>query len=441
MTATDRPTAPTPDDRVVHATAESAESPALPAHATDLRPVSAAVPRSVQVTAAWSWRMLVIAAATAVTIWLIAVLKTIVVPVALALLLTVLLAPFVGWLQRRVRLPRGGAAAVGLLGVIAFVLGLLTLAGSSIVAGMSDLREEAAAGFEQVLEWLATGPLQLSEAQLQDYLDRVSGALGNESGTLVTGALSLTVTVGHIIAGALIALFCTFFFLLDGRRIWSWVVGLLPRPAREPVHQAARRGYVTLGAYTRTQILVALIDATGIGVGAAILQVPLALPLAVLVFVGAFIPIVGAVLSGAVAVLVALVAQGPVVALLMLGVVLLVQQIEGHVLQPLLMGHAVSLHPVAVILVVAAGSLVAGIVGALLAVPIAAVINTVVLYLHGHDKFPQLGDEDHVAERPPGRRHPVLDRAIAEVQPATTASERTTASVDARSADAGEGRP
>ena len=219
-------------------------------------------------------------------------------------------------------------------------------------------------------------------------------------------------------AGALITLFCTFFFLLDGRTIWAWVVGLLPRGSREHVHQAGRRGLVTLGAYTRTQILVAAVDAVGIGLGAAILQVPLALPLAVLVFLGSFIPIVGAVVTGSIAILVALVSNGPATALWMLVVVVVVQQIEGHVLQPFLMGHAVSLHPVAVLLSVAAGSFVAGIVGALFAVPIAATLNTVMLYLHGHDKFPQLGTDDHVPVR--GRGHPVLDRAIAQVAEATS---------------------
>ena len=140
---------------------------------------------------------------------------------------------------------------------------------------------------------------------------------------------------------------------------------------------------------------------------------PLALPLGILVFLGSFIPIVGTVLTGVVAVLVALVSHGPVVAVIMLAVVLLVQQIEGHVLQPFLMGHAVSLHPVAVLLSVAAGSLVAGITGALFAVPIAAVVNTVVLYLHGHDKFPELGTDDHVRVRPPGR--PRADVPAAEM--------------------------
>ena len=194
-------------------------------------------------------------------------------------------------------------------------------------------------------------------------------------------------------------MFTLLFFLKDGPVIWAWLVRLLPAPARSRAHEAGRRGAVTLAAFTRTQILVALIDAIGIGLGALILGIPLALPLAVLVFLASFIPFVGAVATGAIAVLVALVDQGVGTALIMLGVVLLVQQIEGNVLQPLLLGHAVSLHPVAVLLSVTAGSLSAGIVGALLAVPFVATLNTVVLYLHGRDKFPELGTDRAGFER------------------------------------------
>src|SRR5690606_6070075 len=172
---------------------------------------------------------------------------------------------------------------------------------------------------------------------------------------------------------------------------------------------------------TRTQILVAAVDAVGIGVGAAFFVPGLAVPLGILVFVGSFIPIVGAIVTGSIAVLVVLVAQGWVQALVMLGIVLLVQQIEGHILQPFLMGHAVSLHPVAVLLVVAAGSFAAGIVGALFAVPLAAVLNTVVLYLHGHDKFPELGTEDRIVVRG-SPQPPVVARAEADLQVAGSGS-------------------
>ncbi|WP_426594538.1 AI-2E family transporter [Cellulomonas sp. McL0617] len=383
------------------------------------------VPPSIRAAAGWSWRLLLIGAALAVLLWLLNELKVVVVPIAVALLVTVLLAPFVGWLQRHTRLPRVAAVAISLAAMVLLVAGLVTLATRSIIKGIGQLWTQASEGIDKLTSWLATGPLQLTTEDISKYIDTIRESFSGSNSGLVSGALHATTTVGHVAAGTLIALFCTFFFLLDGRTIWSWVVGLLPRGSREHVHQAGRRGLVTLGAYTRTQILVAAVDALGIGIGAAILRVPLALPLAVLVFLGSFVPIVGAVVTGSVAVLVALVANGPLNALLMLAVVLLVQQIEGHGLQPFLMGHAVSLHPVAVLLAVAAGSFVAGIVGALFAVPLVATLNTVILYLHGHDKFPQLGRDDHVPVR--GRGHPVLDRAIAQVAESEAEDEATLA--------------
>jgi predicted PurR-regulated permease PerM len=341
----------------------------------------------------------------AALVWLLGALKTIVVPVAVAVLLTVLLTPARRFLERRLRLGRGLATVLTVIGFILLVAALITLAGRSIVNGFQDLREQAVAGFDEFTAWLAEGPLSLSATQLSDYGSQLQESItSGGGGTIVTGALGAATTVGHVLVGALIALFCTIFFLLDGRSIWTWLVNLLPLGVRERVHQAGRRGIVTLSAYVRTQILVAFVDATGIGIGAAFFVPSLALPLGILVFVGSFVPIVGAIVTGAVAVAVVLVANGWVAALVMLGIVLLVQQIEGHVLQPFLMGHAVSLHPVAVVLVVAAGSLAAGIVGALFAVPLAAVLNTVLLYLNGTDKFPELGTDDHVPllrRRPP----------------------------------------
>ena len=369
----------------------------IPAPARSL--LDDALPRSVQLLAAWSWRLLVIVAATAVVLWLLNYFKVIAVAVAVAVLLSVLLTPVARWLRERIRFSRVAASATSVVGLLVVVGGLLALAGNSIVNGFADLASEATAGLDTLIGWLSTGPMQISASQIEAYRQQATTSLSDNAASLLSGALSVTTTLGHVGTGAIIALFCTLFFLIDGRRIWFWVVGLLPRSARQRTHEASRRGLVALGAYTRTQILVALVDAVGIGIGAAILQVPLALPLATLVFIGSFIPIVGALISGSVAILVALVAHGPVVALAMLAVVLLVQQIEGHLLQPLLMGHAVSLHPVAVLLAVAAGSMAAGIVGALFAVPIAAVVNTVLLYLHGHDKYPDLGTDPFVSAR------------------------------------------
>jgi len=352
------------------------------------------VPLSVRAAASWSWRILLIAAAVAGFLWLLAALKTIVVPVAIALLLTILLAPVRRTLQRW-HLGKGLATAISIIGLVVLVGGLVTLAGTSIVSGFQDLADQAVEGFRQFTTWLAEGPLKLDAEQLSEYGQQLQGSLVESSG-IVSGALGAATTVGHVLVGALITLFCTIFFLLDGRTIWTWLVNLLPVRARENVHQAGRRGLVTLSAYVRTQILVAFVDAVGIGVGSVFFVPALALPIGILVFVGSFVPIIGAIVTGAIATAVVLVAKGWIAALIMLGIVLLVQQAESHILQPFLMGHAVSLHPVAVVLVVAAGSLAAGIIGALFAVPLAAVLNTVLLYFHGHDKFPELGTEDHV---------------------------------------------
>ncbi|MFI2365923.1 AI-2E family transporter [Promicromonospora sp. NPDC019610] len=385
---------------------------------------SGAVPPAIRAAASWSWRMLLIGAFVAAILWLLALLKTIVVPVAVALLLTIMLTPVRRVLNERLRVPRGLSAGLSLIGLVLVVAGLITLAGQSIANGFADLRTQAISGFNEL--WSQLSATFGLENELESYSQDILDQLEAQQGAIVSGALGAAATAGSVLVGALIALFCTFFFLYDPRGIWGWIVGLLPRSARERVNQAGRRGAVTLAAYTRTQILVAAVDAVGIGIGAVFFVPSLALPIAILVFVGSFVPVVGAIVTGAIAVVVVLVSNGWVAALIMLGVVLLVQQIESHALQPFLMGQAVSLHPVAVILAVAAGSLAAGIVGALFAVPLAALLNTVILYLNGHDKFPELGDEDalpirwRAADAPPIplrlRRSPgvVAENAVAD---------------------------
>lgn len=396
----------TPAESTGHSVRVSSEKLSASAHALS-RPASVdhvGVPTSVQVAASWSWRLIAVVAGIVVVITVISYLKVIIIPVAVALLLTVLLQPLTRFLRTRLHFSAPLAAATAVVALIGGVTGLAVIAGREIASGVSDLSAQAVKGFEQLLDWLSEGPLAIDSTTIDAYWQELLGAAQTNSSSLVSGALSVTTTVGQVLAGTIIALFCTLFFLIDGRRIWTWIVGLLPRHTRERVHQAGRRGLVTLSSYARTQILVAFIDAVGISLGAAIIGVPLAVPLGVLVFIGSFIPFVGAIVTGSMAILVALVANGWVAALIMTGVVLLVQQIEGNVLQPWLMGHAVSLHPVAVLLAVTTGTLVAGIVGALFAVPIVAVLNTVVLYFHGHDKFPELGFDDHITMRPSGRR-------------------------------------
>lgn len=349
------------------------------------------VPLPLQVAAAWSWRVLLVAVAVTALILALQALSLVVVPLAVACLLTVLLTPLAGRLTRHTPIRRGLAALISVLLLIVFVVGVLSLVGTQIASGMTDMRSSVEQGVQQVLSWLETGPLHLSSAQLSEYAARVQEAVRSNSSRFTSGALTVGASALDFLAGSVIALITTFFLIAQGDQIWRFLIRLLPRRAQQPTNEAFRRGWVSLGAYARTQVLVAGVDAVGIGLGALVLGLPFVVPLTLLVFISSFVPIVGAIFSGAVAVLVALVVKGPTIALIMLAVVLLVQQLESHVLQPFLMGHAVALHPLAVIFAVAIGAHQLGVVGALFAVPFLAVANTVVRYYVGQDPFPDLG--------------------------------------------------
>jgi predicted PurR-regulated permease PerM len=388
------------------------------------------VPWSMRVATAWSWRLLVVGAVGYFLLKLMAMYLVLVAPVFIALLLVALIKPLTDLLQRTA-LPRGIGALVTVLLVLATVVGLFTVVGTQVVSGFSDLQTQATAGLAEVQRALAGPPLHLTTTQLAQYLAQARTSLFGNGDQLVTGALAATSTAGHVVTGLFLTLFTTYFFLAQGTSIWAWIVRLLPRAARRPMDEAARRGWVTLTAFVRATIVVALTDALGIGTGAALLGVPLALPLGVLVFLGAFIPVVGALISGSVAVLIALVSVGVVKALLMLAVVLVVQQIESHVLQPFLLGRAVSVHPLAVILGIAAGALTAGILGALFAVPLVAVGHTVAVSLSDRDA--DLGDPrapgaSPVAAEPPLRpqdHDPDADPASDRAEPVDDDDVRT----------------
>jgi predicted PurR-regulated permease PerM len=358
------------------------------------------VPYGVRLVTSWAWRLILVAAFVYLLLRLLGIFEVIVVPFLLAMLLVALTRPVTDLLHKS-GMPRGLAALLTVLLVIAIVVGLVTLVGTQIASGFPDLEKQASNGLTEVQHWLATGPLHITTDQLADYVGRLQSSLSSHTGTLVSGAFAAAGTVSDVLAGIFIALFSTYFMLAQGDVIWRWVLGILPDAAQEPMDIAGRRGWVTLTSYIRATVLVAATDALGIGIGAAILGVPLAVPLGVLVFLGAFIPVVGALVSGIVAVLVALVSHGPVTALIMLGIVIGVQQVEAHVLQPFLMGRAVRVHPLAVILGIAAGALLAGIVGALFAVPVIAVGNTIGSSLAGrNDEEDQryASDENPVAD-------------------------------------------
>jgi putative heme transporter len=339
-----------------------------------------AVPPLIHKAAAWAWRMLVIIALGVAVLWVVRRLEVIVVPIALALMVTALMIPAVDFLDRR-GAPRGGAVALVLLSGIAIVGGVLTFVVSQFVTGLPGLVDQVTQSIETTRTWLIEGPAHLSKDQITNAGNSAIEALRNNQAKLTSGALSTAATVTEIVTGALLMLFTTIFFLLGGRNIWQFVTNIFPSTVRTRVRDAGRAGFQTLTGYVRATFLVALVDAVGIGTGLAIMGIPLALPLASLVFLGAFIPLIGAVIAGFLAVVVALLAKGFVYALITLALIIAVQQLEGHVLQPLVMGRAVSVHPLAVVLAIAAGSVLAGIVGALLAVPLVAFLNSAIRVL------------------------------------------------------------
>ena len=338
------------------------------------------VPLSLRVSAAFAWRLLLIAAAAGVIIWIVIQLKLLVIPLLVGILVTALLWPAFEWMLRH-RFPRWLAILISLLGTIAIVSGLLWLVGWQIAREWSQVQSRTTEAVEELRQYLINGPLHLTEGQIQDYLDQGWELIQQQAQLLWSGALAIGSTAGHVLVGALLTVFVLICLLADGGGIWRWTTKLFPRDARPAVDAAARSGWRTVVNYAKTQLLVATIDSIGIGIGAFLLGVPLAIPVAVLVFLGAFIPIVGAVATGAIAVFLALVYNDPLNAFWMLVVVIGVQQIEGHILQPILMGSAVKVHPLAVVLVVAGGSMIAGIPGALFAVPLAAFVNVVAVTL------------------------------------------------------------
>ncbi len=370
--------------------------------------VATDVPYGLTVAAAWSWRILLVLAMAGAGIWLLSHVSLLVIPLIVAALLATLLRP----LHRRFHrwgIPTGLSVAAVVIGFLLAVLGLLTLVGQQLAAGFADMRDQITVGVQGIVQWLAS--VGVTTDQWNDIFANLGDTVRNNSQQILSGALGFGSTAGNIAAGAVLAIFALIFFLYDGQGIWRFCLNFVPRRHREAVDGAGKVGWNSLGSYVRVQIFVAFVDAVGIGMGAWVLGVPLALPIGVLVFFGSFIPLVGAFLTGAVAVLLALVANGWVIALIMLGWVLVVQQIEGNVLQPLVMGRAVSLHPLAVFLAVSGGTAVLGLVGAVFAVPLMAFLNATIKYFHAK---PWLAGEPQPVPEPV--REATLKERVAELE-------------------------
>ena len=351
------------------------------------RDVQQDVPNGLRIAAAWSWRAIAVVLALYLVLRAAGYIAVVVVPVIVAMMLAALLQPGAAWLCRR-GWPASLAAASMLVVGLGVVAGIVTLVVEEFAAGYDDLAAQVDEGLSQVQDWI-TSTFPVTDGQISDAIDSTSKAIVDNRDTLTSGALTTAATVGEVLTGALLTLFTLFFLLMDGRQVWLWIVGLAPTNSQAYVDEAARRSWRTLISYVRATVGVAVFDAVFIGVGLLFLGTPLVVPLAALVFLGAFIPIIGSFLAGTVSVLVTLVAVGPVRALIALGIIVLVMQLEAHVLQPLLLGRAVSVHPLAVVLGIAAGLLIGGIFGALIAVPVIACGNVAGTYLSRRHEGPR----------------------------------------------------
>ncbi|HET7266699.1 MAG TPA: AI-2E family transporter [Oleiagrimonas sp.] len=341
------------------------------------KPVDDAIPRGLRIGAAFTWRLLVIAAALLGVALAVRGIAGIVIPFLIGIILTALLDPLANFLRRH-RWPKWLAILTAMLIGLAVVVGLLLLVTSRVLTTLPDIERQIGTLRDSLDALLARLPFGINPDQINSYLSEVTQWLRDNISRIATRAASVGRHAVHILEGMFIAIIVTLFLMIDGAKVWEWVTRLFPRRAHPRIHAAGRAGWHTLTEFSRIQIVVAAIDAIGIGVGAWLLGVPLATPIAVIVFFGALVPIIGSIVAGVVAVVIALLFNGLTDALIMLGIVLLVNQLEGNVLHPLITGSAVRVHPLGVVLGVITGAAVAGIAGAFFAVPLMATANAMI---------------------------------------------------------------
>jgi predicted PurR-regulated permease PerM len=346
-------------------------------------------------TAALSWRFLVILAALAVLVYVLILLRVIVLPVIIALFAATLLVPPVNWLRSR-GWPHGAAVGAVFGGSLIVLVGIVMLLVPLISNDIGSVRNQAVEGVDELQAYIERPPFNLTEARLSDLVQQAQERLQANSSGITTRVVSSAVLAGEIITGLILTLVLLFFFVKDGERIGGFFLNVAGDGNREDLREMGQRAAIAVSHYFRGVAIVGLVDGFFIGLGLVIMRVPFAVPLAFLTFIGAFLPLVGAFIAGALATLVALVAKGPVAALVVIAITLAVQQLEGHILAPVVLGRSVKLHPIVILLALGAGSILGGIVGAFLAVPIAAVLVAVGGYLRGREPAEM---REQVAER------------------------------------------
>lgn len=328
----------------------------------------------------WSLRIALVALGIMLVGWLIAQLWSIVLPVIMAVIVATVLWPPAAWLRKH-RFPPALAAATVLFAGIIVLAGLVALISTSVAGSIPQITASASTGIQSIQQWLSGPPLNLAQGQLDAALQTATAQLQASISSITSSVLTGVGSVASGVVTALVTLVLTFLFVKDGPRFLPWLRRVAGEGAGGHIVEVLRRVWRTLGDFIRVQALVALVDGVLIGLGLVILGVPLAIPLAVLTFLGGFVPIVGALVAGALSVLVALVSNGFTVALIVLAIIVAVQQLEGNVLQPFLQARSLNLHAAVVLLAVTAGATVYGIAGAFLAVPVAAAAAIVLRYL------------------------------------------------------------
>ena len=344
----------------------------------------AAMPGWYRTAGAASWRFLAIAGAVYVVLYALVHLRVIVLPIIVAILASTLLLPLVTWLKGR-RVPDGLAAALSMLAAALVLAAIVTAIAPSLGSQLGDLRTQAEDGVREATDQLAKPPFDVSEGELRDRVDEGLQTLRENSGVLARGLGSGAVLLGEVLTGLIVAVLLCFFLLKDGAQMWAWVLRLVRERSRSDADEVGNRVYTALAGYVRGIAMVGFVDAVLIAIALVVIGVPLVVPLAVITFFAAFVPLIGAFVAGLLACLVALVSGGVVDALLVLGAIILVQQVEGHVLYPLLMSRAVHLHPAVIVVALAAGGILAGIIGVFLAVPVAGVASVVVDYAQNRE--------------------------------------------------------
>lgn len=354
------------------------------------KPIDWLLPRPFLVLGAIAIVIIATYGASVVLVRISGMVSQVLLPVIIGALVAALLMPVQVFFNHLLRLPRHLAAAITILGTLAVLSGVVYLTGAQIADGLENIRDIIVRGLNQLERWLVEGPLAIGQEEIQELIGEAQSWIQSNTGQLTSGVMTATTGVTNVLIGFLIVTIMCFFFLAEGDRMISMLLLIVSEKHRFKVREGIRRGWVTLGTWARTQVVVSAVDAVGIAIGMWVLGLPFILPLMVLTFILCFIPMLGAWLSGIVVVLTALVFEGSGAALIMAIWVLAVQQLESQLLSPLLMGKAVNVHPLAILLGVTTGTYLMGLTGALLTVPTLACVISMWRYWKGRDPFPGL---------------------------------------------------